>query len=256
MNDIAIGRGEKVYDSYPPWKMLLNLSIAGVVAAPCILIGVLWVNTSIFSVSLGGILFLVSFFVILFGLSWSLVQQEQRFRIFERGVYLRTFKVEGDPATVLRSGRYLEWRFFYFEEVVSITPFIYTHGSMLVTDLGLRFSLPHPVHVKVAGDMCCDGWHIKKMPGAVETLKAQMGPLWNVKYRPDTPITLGILDEPYAVAVLELWRMKHPDGSPPPYDIRTEKDVARYVETGMTSEDFRAIKESKQRVRTLMKELT
>gem|GEM_PF-2523680 len=256
MNAGIGGLGEKVYDSYPPRKMLADISIVVAVMAVCILIGVLWGSRSVFGAPLWGFMFLVSMFVIPFGLAVPLVRLEERFKIYEGGVYMRTFKVEGDPASVIRSGKYLDWRHFLFEEAVSVTPFIYTHGSMLMTELGLRFSLPHAVHGRVAGEIFYGGWKIRKFPEVVDMLKTRMGPLWNATYRPDKPITLGITDEPYAVAVMELWRMKHPDGSPPPYDIQTEKDVARYVEKGMTTEDFRAISDSKHRVRKLAKELT
>jgi hypothetical protein len=127
---------------------------------------------------------------------------------------------------------------------------------MLMTDIGLRFTLPHPVQGKVVGDISYSAWQIKKMPEAVKTLKARMGPLWNAKYRPNEPATMGLLDDFYIVAARELQRMKHPPGEPLPSDIRTEKDVASFVENGITSEDFKTMAESKKKVRMLMKELT
>ena len=116
--------------------------------------------------------------------------------------------------------------------------------------------MPHPVQAKVLGDISHSAWQIKKIPEAVDTLKAHMGPLWSAKYRPDEPATMGVLEDTYMAAVRELWRMKPPPGEPLPYDIPTEKDVARYVERGMTSEDFKAIAESRKKVRMLMKEMT
>jgi hypothetical protein len=210
MDAATVRLGAKIYDSYPPGRMFVEMLAGGAVIAAFILVGILWGGHLIFGTSLGGILFGALIFIISLVLARPISEIEDRFQIHEHGLILRTFKTDDNPARSSRAAKWLGKRAIAYSDVISIHPFLYAIGRKFTHCMGLRFVLPHPVYGQVAGQIKYSGRRMKRIPEVVDCLHAQMGSLWQQKY---------IRDEPICIALC------------------STSEIARLVETGIDPDD-------------------
>jgi hypothetical protein len=209
------GLGAIIFDSYPAKRMILEMLIGGTMITICIITWIIFAKYSIFGVSVAGLMFIAIIFIFSFTLASPLSKNEDRFKIYERGVFLNIYKPPSDaPSRALRYGKWVGKCTYGFQEIISIHPFIYAIGIRISVSMGLRFVVTHPIHSRVAGDFLYADWNIHKIPDVVEKLKVQMGGLWNSKYKSNEPIFLAFCKP---------------------------SDVARFVENDITLEELKAI---------------